>query len=144
MAHTFASLFGALAATTLLAGAGVASAETLSAASLGAGYTATDAPLGAPTELRIDLVGRVAARCNLVAPPVLSNHLNVSRAGRTEAAFSIDCNAPFNLRVRSSAGGFSPTRAQRPASRPWPLMNSPLPCARTTGFASSTGATPTP
>lgn len=107
MSHSFASLIGALAATTLLAGAGMASAETPNAASLGGGYSATDAPLGAPTELRIDLTGHVAARCDLVAPPVLSNDLNLSKAGRTEASFSIDCNAPFTLRVRSSAGGFA-------------------------------------
>lgn len=105
MTRTLASLIGALAATTVLAGAGMASAQT--AAALGAGYTAADAPLGAPTELRIDLKGRVAARCDLTTPPVISRVLPVFRAGQAEAGFKIDCNAPFILRVRSAEGGFA-------------------------------------
>lgn len=108
MTRTLASLIGALAATTVLAGAGMASAQTAAgAAALGAGYTAMDAPLGAPTELRIDLKGRVAARCDLTTPPVVSGVLPVYRAGQTEAGFKIDCNAPFILRVRSAEGGFA-------------------------------------
>lgn len=108
MTRTLASLIGALAATTVLAGAGMASAQAaVGTAALGAGFTAMDAPLGAPTELRIDLKGRVPARCDLIAPPVLSGVLAVQRAGETEAGFKIDCNAPFILRVRSTQGGFA-------------------------------------
>lgn len=110
MSQSLASLIGALAATTLLAGAGAASAETIGAgntAALGSGYTATDAPLGSPTELRIDLKGRVTARCELVTPPAPIGRLPLDRAGESQAAFAIDCNAPFILRVRSGEGGFA-------------------------------------
>lgn len=108
-----ASLIGALAAAALLAGSGAAFAETLpgaNALAMGAGYTAMDAPLGSPTELRIDLTGRVAARCELVAPPAAMQQLRLDRAGESRAAFAIDCNTPFNLKVRSSRGGFANAR----------------------------------
>lgn len=110
---TPASLIGALAAATLLAGSGAAVAETLpgvGALAMGAGYTAMDAPLGSPTELRIDLTGRVAARCELVAPPAAMEQLRLDRAGESRAAFAIDCNTPFHLRIRSGRGGFANVR----------------------------------
>lgn len=108
MPRTLASLIGAFSATTVLAGAGVAFAEPAAhVGAVGAGYTSLDAPLGAPSELRIDLKGRVEARCDLVAPPVLGGVLSVQRAGQAEAGFKIDCNTPFILRVRSAEGGFA-------------------------------------
>jgi hypothetical protein len=108
MPRTLASLIGALAATTVLAGAGVAFAEpAANVGAVGAGYTSMDAPLGSSTELRIDLKGRVEARCDLVAPPMLGGVLSMQRAGQAEAGFKIDCNAPFILRVRSAEGGFA-------------------------------------
>ena len=105
-----ASLIGALAATGLLAVAGAVSAEPVGAANtaaLGTGYTAADAPLGSPTELRIDLQGRVAARCELVTPPAPMSRLALTRDGESQAAFAIDCNAPFVMRVRSGEGAFA-------------------------------------
>ncbi|MCC7267264.1 MAG: hypothetical protein IT546_07975 [Caulobacteraceae bacterium] len=110
MLKSLAKPAGALVATAVLACAGGAFAQTVtavSAAALGAGYTAQDAPLGAPTELRIDLKGRVAPRCDLVTPPVASGTLRFSRPGQGSAPFAIDCNAPFNLRVVSQHGGFA-------------------------------------
>jgi hypothetical protein len=108
MFHPLASLIGALAATTLLAGAGAVSAESLSDPTLvGAGFSSLDAPLGAPTELRIELKGTVAPRCDLTSPPALGETLAVSQSGTTEAGFEIDCNTPFRLRVRSAHGGFA-------------------------------------
>lgn len=74
---------------------------------LGAGYTAHDAPLGAPTDLRIDLRGQVTPRCKLASPPVLAQKLDFNRSGDAEARFGLDCNTPFNLRVRSGEGGFA-------------------------------------
>lgn len=71
----------------------------------GAGYTASDAPLGAPTELRIDLIGRVEAHCELT-PPTPVGGLTFGSAGEIRGAFAIDCNTPFNLRVRSDGGAF--------------------------------------
>jgi hypothetical protein len=106
MTRTLASLIGAVAATSLLAGASSAAAEIHPAGALGSGYTALDAPLGAPTELRIDLRGRVAARCELVAAPAPMSGLAVTRGGESASAFAIDCNAPFIMRVRSDRGGF--------------------------------------
>lgn len=76
-------------------------------ADFGPGYSAADAPLGGPTELRIDLKGRVPARCELTSPPVISGQLPIHRAGESETAFAIDCNTPFLLRVRSGAGGMA-------------------------------------
>lgn len=97
-------IFFALTASALMAIAAApsAEAETLEA---GAGYTASDAPLGAPTELRIDLVGRIQARCEL-SPPAPVSGLTFGRAGEAQGAFAIDCNTPFNLRVRSDGGAF--------------------------------------
>src|SRR3546814_19646281 len=64
----------ACALLLLLGGFGnavTASAADAGLSALGAGYTAHDAPLGDPTELRIDLRGDVPARCRLASPPVL-------------------------------------------------------------------------
>lgn len=94
------ALIGALIAVAAPATAAVASEP-------GAGYTALDAPLGVPTELRIDLKGHVAARCDLTTPPAPVSSMALHRAGQRESAFEIDCNAPFTLRVRSSEGGFA-------------------------------------
>lgn len=89
-----------------LGGGVTASAADAGISMLGAGYTAHDAPLGDPTELRIDLRGEVAARCRMASPPVLGQRLNFNRAGDVETRFGLDCNAPFSLRVRSGEGAF--------------------------------------
>lgn len=109
MSQSLASLSGALVAATLLAGgyAGAASAETLAVAAMGSGYTAMDAPLGSPTELRVDLKGSVAPRCELVTPPAEMSRLPLTRDGESQSGFAIDCNTPFILRVRSGEGGFA-------------------------------------
>ncbi len=94
----------------LLGGIGGASAATageISIAALGAGYTAHDAPLGLATELRIDLRGEVAARCRMSAPPMLAQQLDFNHQGQAQANFGLDCNAPFQLRVRSGEGSFA-------------------------------------
>jgi len=100
----------ACALLLLLGGFGnavTASAADAGLSALGAGYTAHDAPLGDPTELRIDLRGEVPARCRLASPPVLGQRLDFNRAGDVEARFGLDCNAPFLLRVRSNEGAFA-------------------------------------
>lgn len=109
MSRSPASLIGALAATAMLAAAGAVSAEPsgADAMAMGAGFSTMDAPLGSPTELRIDLQGRVAARCELVTPPAPMSRLALTRDGESQAAFAIDCNAPFIMRVRSGEGGFA-------------------------------------
>ena len=111
MSRSLASLIGALAATGLLAVAGVAVAEPSDLLANGAGYTASDAPLGSPTELRIDLKGRVEARCDLTTPPSPMDNMAVAQAGEAHSDFAIDCNAPFILRVVSGSGGFANTQA---------------------------------
>lgn len=108
-----ASLIGALVATGVLAAAGSCLADTVDVAALGGGYTASDAPLGAPVELAVDLHGRVAARCELTAPLTGLDNFDLNRAGRAQGAFAVDCNAPFRLRVRSQRGGFGVDRAVR-------------------------------
>lgn len=92
---------------TLIAAAIAGPAVAADVSVFGSGYTAADAPLGAPTELRIDLKGRVPARCEVVTPPAAMDNLALTRAGEDEAGFAIDCNAPFILRVRSDKGGFA-------------------------------------
>lgn len=100
------------ASALLLLLGGISGATTATAAGadtvvLGAGYTANDAPLGAPTELRIDLRGEVAARCRMTSPPALAERPDLTREGEMQAQFGLDCNAPFLLRVRSGSGGFA-------------------------------------
>jgi hypothetical protein len=90
-----------------IGGAATASAAEPDAAALGSGYTAGDAPLGAPTELRIELSGTVAPRCRMTSAPALAGQPDLTRQGEMRAQFGIDCNTPFRLRVRSGEGGFS-------------------------------------
>ncbi|MCW0196762.1 hypothetical protein [Sphingopyxis sp.] len=101
----------------LLLGAGgvatTASAADLGVAALGSGYTASDAPLGAPSELAVDLRGEVPARCRLASPPVLGQRLDFNRAGDVQARFGLDCNAPFQLRIRSGEGAFVTDHARQ-------------------------------
>ena len=87
---------------------------------LGAGYTSHDAPLGGPTELRIDLRGQIAPRCRLASPPALTQKLDFTRTGDAEAPFGLDCNTPFNLRVRSGEGGFASQDIQQGIARSVP------------------------
>ena len=101
-----ASLTGAFVVSVALAWTGMASAEPLNVAALGAGYSAADAPLGSPTELRIDLRGEVPARCE-VTPPSSLGRIRLNEAGEARGAFDIDCNTPFRLRVRSQNGGLA-------------------------------------
>lgn len=104
------TLHRAFALLFLLSGIGsaaTASAGELGVAALGSGYTSADAPLGAPSELRIDLKGEVSARCRMASPPMLAaDRLDFNRHGDATALFGLDCNAPFLLRVRSGEGGF--------------------------------------
>lgn len=104
------TLHRASAALLLLGGIGTATAAYAGendVAALGSGYTATDAPLGAPTDLRIELRGQVTARCQMASPPNLSERPDLTEAGEMQAQFGLDCNTPFTLRVRSGEGGFS-------------------------------------
>lgn len=111
MSLSLIKLTGAVAVSAGLAWAGAAWAEPQdpgapTAMAPGAGYTADDAPLGAATELRIDLRGRVAARCE-VTPPQDLGRILLNDAGEARGAFGIDCNTPFLLRVRSENGGMA-------------------------------------
>jgi hypothetical protein len=91
-----------------IAGATGAWAADTGTAAFGPGYSA-DAPLGAPTELQIDLRGEVPARCRMTSPPALGGHLDFNRSGDAQSKFGLDCNAPFELSVRSGGGGFVAT-----------------------------------
>lgn len=100
-----------IAAMTLpligIASGSVAQAADESVAALGPGYSESGAPLGAATELQIDLRGEVAARCRMTSPPALTGRIDLNRAGNARAPFGLDCNAPFQLSVRSGQGGFA-------------------------------------
>lgn len=88
-------------------GAAAAWAGEVGTAALGAGYSEADVLLGAPTELRITLKGEIAARCRMASPPALvAGQLDFNRSGDATAKFGLDCNAPFEMRVKSSAGAF--------------------------------------
>lgn len=106
MTHPFNKLTGAFAATMLLGWAGSSFAAEPVAA-LGAGYSAADAPLGAPVELQIDLRGQVAARCDLSTPPSFGGRMDFGQSGQAQSTFAIDCNTPFILRVTSRNGAFA-------------------------------------
>lgn len=107
MSRRLASLIGAFALSAVSATAGVAVAEVVPAASAaGGGYTAMDAPLGAPVELRVDIVGEIASRCDLTSGALVLDPVDLTRAGEIQAGFRLDCNTPFTLRVRSQGGGF--------------------------------------
>lgn len=90
-----------------IGGAGVASAAEPDAGALGSGYTANDAPLGASTDLRIELSGTVTPRCRMTSKPALAERPDLTRQGEMQAQFGLDCNTPFLLRVRSGEGGFA-------------------------------------
>ena len=108
------SPYRACALLLLLGGIGGATGASAAGpeSGLGSGYTANDAPLGAPTELRIEVRGEVAPRCRMASPPTLAERPDLTRAGEIRAQFGLDCNTPFNLRVRSGEGGLS---AERPS-----------------------------
>lgn len=90
----------------LVAGALALSAVVFLANPARAEFSADEAALGAPTQLAIDLRGRVAARCELVTPPRPSG-LQLRTAGAADSEFHIDCNTPFTVKVRSANGGFA-------------------------------------
>lgn len=108
MKSSRAAWIGAFAASMTLAWASGAAASSGEGdvATLGVGYSAADAPLGSAAELRIDLLGRVEARCELTTPPGPMGQLRLSRPGEVRTGFGLDCNTPFVLRVRSQSGAF--------------------------------------
>lgn len=106
MTRPLASLIGALAATGVLAAAGPCLADAADATAFGGGYSASEAPLGAPVELTLDLRGQVPARCQVTTPPAGLTGFDLNAAGEAQSAFAVDCNAPFLMRVRSERGGF--------------------------------------
>ena len=106
MIRPLASLIGAYVLSAACMSAGVVVAEGVSGASVETGYTTLDAPLGAPVELRIDLVGTIASRCDLTSSDLVLDRVDLMQAGEMRAGFRLDCNAPFTLRVRSREGAF--------------------------------------
>ena len=106
MAPLHRNIVGSLACLAMvgLAADAVASSD---AAGAGPGYSSADAPLGEAVELAVDIRGRVAARCELVAPPQFTGDFNLNRDGEMRSPFQIDCNAPFEMRVRSDSGGLA-------------------------------------
>ena len=103
----FAILTGVAVLALMGSGQAMAASPAEDPTAMGTGYTAADAPLGSATELRIDLRGEVAPRCELTSRPAFNTNFDVNRRGDLQSAFGIDCNAPFNLRVRSDHGGLS-------------------------------------
>ncbi len=117
MSQSPAKMIGALAATLVCVWTGSASAQAMDSMAVGSGYSASDAELGSPTELRVELRGRVEARCDVVSPPAPMMQLSLNSAGQVDAPFALDCNAPFLLRVRSQSGGFANREAQLASQR---------------------------
>jgi len=100
-------------------GATGAWAADVGTAAFGPGYSA-DAPLGAPTELQIDLRGEVPARCRMTSLPALGGQIDLNHSGDAQSRFGLDCNAPFELSVRSGRGGFAATGSTEGAAAPLP------------------------
>lgn len=94
----------ALLLLAVLAAPGAARAGDADVTAYGPGYTAFDAPLGAPSELTIELLGTVTPRCRMASAPVPAP-LDLNAGGENRSSFTLDCNAPFRMRVRSEQGG---------------------------------------
>ncbi len=103
---------------TLTAGAAVLACGLLAAGSASAEFSPTEAPLGDPVELAVELRGRVAARCELTTAPRPAG-VRLHQAGEAEGDFRIDCNTPFNMKVRSANGGFAGRAAVLSAALPY-------------------------
>lgn len=76
---------------------------------------ADDAPpdtTGAPVTLVVDLTGTVVSHCGYAAmPPSSANLGDLSVAGSMALPFTLDCNIPFAVKVRSSNGALTRTVA---------------------------------
>jgi hypothetical protein len=103
MARSITSIASAIALTATLAFAGQAAADP----AYGPGYTANDAPLGDAAEVKIELVGRVSARCEVSTASINMTGLRLGGEGSASGDFNIDCNAPFSLHVASERGGMA-------------------------------------
>ena len=90
-------------------GSSSACAADVDVAQIGPGYTEVGAALGPATELQIDLKGDVSARCRMASPPSAGKRLDFTSSGDVRSAFTLDCNTPFRLSVRSAQGGFAAT-----------------------------------
>ena len=90
---------------------------TEDSSAFGPGYSAGEAQLGAPAELRIDLRGEVRPRCRMTSVPSFSGRLDFNRSGDAQSRFGLDCNAPFLFSVRSGEGGFAARGMQQGAAR---------------------------
>jgi hypothetical protein len=70
---------------------------------------------GAPTSLRLDLVGSVPSHCGFkTAPPQSAVLGDLARTGDYTLSFKLDCNATFAIRVGSLHGGFAHVGAVAP------------------------------
>ena len=99
-----------------IVGAAPAFASDENLAAIGPGYSAAGAPLGAPTELQIELRGEVPARCRVTTAPAFGGRIDFNKAGDVQSQFGLDCNAPFLLSVRSGQGGFASQGVQAGAA----------------------------
>jgi len=84
-----------------------ASAVSLLAAPLAHAADSGRAP-GAPDALTLDLRGHVASHCGFQTPPPKSVDFgDLTVAGSASAAFTLNCNAPFRLRISSANGAMA-------------------------------------
>jgi hypothetical protein len=64
--------------------------------------------LGAPVSLNLELTGRVLPRCGFASAPTQSATLgDLGTAGSLALSFTLDCNAPFAMKVSSAHGALS-------------------------------------
>lgn len=65
---------------------------------------------GAPVVLTLDLTGRVPTRCGFAsAPASTADFGDLAVAGSLALPFTLDCNAPFQMKVASSNGALTRT-----------------------------------
>lgn len=107
MHPAFALLTGVAALALAATGSAAHASTAVGDPDPGVLYSAADAPLGAPVEVRIDMRGEVAPRCELSRRPVFAERMDLNHDGDLQAGFGVDCNAPFTLRVTSGAGGMA-------------------------------------
>ena len=74
---------------------------------------------GAPVSLSLDLTGSVPSRCGFLKAPDSSASLgDLENAGSVALGFTMDCNAPFDIKLRSGNGALSHV-GQQPAPNPF-------------------------
>lgn len=79
---------------------------TAAVATGAAGQAAADT--GPDSTVTVNLTGTIPTRCGFATPPAAAMGLgDLDTAGNTQTSFTLDCNAPFRIRVKSNHGALT-------------------------------------